>query len=123
MTPKNDELMPKEIWVSTDGIYMYPSTGKREHGSQRYIRADIAAQGEHEGWRDISSAPRDGRVVDLFVSDYSYPENGTKKYRLTNMRSKTGSISGWINECGTDMPTRVVATHYRFIPAPPVIGE
>lgn len=36
---KPGELMPDEIWVSTDGIYMYPSTGKKEHGSVRYTRA------------------------------------------------------------------------------------
>lgn len=36
--------MPAELWISTDGVYIYPSTGKSSHGNERYVRGDIAAE-------------------------------------------------------------------------------
>lgn len=88
--PKNDELMPEKICVMlTDRLQIVPP----DFPHTKYLRADIAAQGEDEGWRDISTAKCDGGPVDILLNGNAripdcYFDYYTKEWLM----------------CGTDVP-------------------
>lgn len=73
-------------------------------------------------WRDISSAPRDGSFVDLWMSGPNSPDG----YRQTDCWFQIGQ---WWKDYGDrgDMEPGLmvgdVPTHWCREPSPPVLGE
>jgi len=79
----------------------------------------IAAASQVPAWRDISTAPKDGTVIDLWVI-------GLVPGRVVNCRWGTPLPASykfpdqWVAENGLALNKRVTATHWRLPPDPPL---
>lgn len=123
--PKNDEMVKSAIHDfyavingSTD-VKHDCHVFIKKYGDLIYqlLEANRASQGEHEGWRDISTSKCDGGAVDLLL-------NGNARIPECYFDYYTKE---WLT-CGTDVPVIWHGdpvnkiTHWMPIPALPVIG-
>ena len=94
----------------------------QQPGASKYMRTlwkaekalrEVLDRREAEGWRDISSAPKDGTTVLVYVPDF---EKVTEAWfcEQTGLWPRDNAYSDEGQPCNVGMPT-----HWRPLPAPP----
>ncbi len=82
-------------------------------------------------WQDISTAPKDGTRIDLWVPDARYPVGGFRIaecfWREVPLRrddaGKWEMGHGWVNEIEGRVDEWFEATHWQPLPHPPKENE
>lgn len=99
----------------------------RREGADRIVALEAEnAQLKADAWQPIASAPKDGTIVDLWVS---HPDRAGGGYRETNVKWDgeawvygyrwTNFVEGFFTDAGVPL---IRATHWMPLPAPPVLA-